>query len=473
MLFGVHELAVKLRQAGAGAIGFLYYTGHGVSVGVDNVLVPKNARNTSDAELNVRGVKLGEVLDILKREAPEAVHFVVLDACRNSIRGKKGAKGFVAVSDQRMGVVLAFATAAGETASDEGTSSGPYAAALAEEIVKPGHNDQTVFNAVRARVVAATRGQTPWTHDGLVGERIVFKVAAAGPGIGQSPGIAAPGGAIEIVRICREVESMTSLSLLGVLERQHTGTPAADCISARIGELKAAQAAADTAARKRADDETRAKAEAERQRLALLQQEEERKRVEAAKQAAEAASKRKADDEARAKAEAERQRIAMLARDPAIALLQNTEIVGSTRTFLGEQRDPDACLKQCLASASCHAFSFNTANSFCYLIDGILSQQAHASYVSGMRRSTAREHDISRSGVSHEAQYSIIENVEILGSTRTFSGERPTLDACSKQCLADPSCEAFSFNRSNRFCYLIDGVKSLNSNPSFASGRVR
>src|SRR5215510_3736170 len=234
MLFGAHELATKLRQAGAGAIGFLYYTGHGVSVGVDNVLVPKNARNTSDAELDVRGVKLGEILDILKRGAPDAVHFVVLDACRNNIRGKKGAKGFVPMSEYRTGVVLAFATAAGETASDEGTTSGPYAAALAEEIVRPGYNDQAVFNAVRARVVAATRGQTPWTHDGLVGERIVFKAVAPEPAIGQSPGIPAFGGAMEVVRICREVEAMTSLSMLAVLERQHAGTPAADCISASI-----------------------------------------------------------------------------------------------------------------------------------------------------------------------------------------------------------------------------------------------
>src|SRR5262245_1206936 len=178
MLFGIYELAGRLRQAGPGAVGFLYYTGHGVSVGVDNVLVPKNVRSTSDAELDVRGVKLGEILDILKRGAPDAVHFVVLDACRNNIRGKKGAKGFVPVSEYRTGVVLAFATAAGETASDEGTSSGPYAAALSEEIVKPGHNDQMVFNTVRARVVAATRGQKPWTHDGLVRDRIVYTAEA-------------------------------------------------------------------------------------------------------------------------------------------------------------------------------------------------------------------------------------------------------------------------------------------------------
>src|SRR5262245_64609999 len=294
MLFGIYELASRLRQAGAGAVGFLYYTGHGVSVGVDNVLVPKNVRSTSDAELDVRGVKLGEILDILKRGAPDAVAFGVLHACRNNIRGKKGAKGFVPVSEYRTGVVLAFATAAGETASDEGTTSGPYAAALAEEIVKPGHNDQTVFNAVRARVVAATRGQTPWTHDGLVGERIVFKVPAPEPGIGRPPGTPAPGGAIEIVRICREVESMTSLSMLGVLERQHTGTPAADCISARIGELKAAQAAAAKAAEERAKADAVAKRRAEEEAQA------------------EAAARKRAEHEARAKAEAERQRLAML-----------------------------------------------------------------------------------------------------------------------------------------------------------------
>src|SRR5262245_34859310 len=46
MLFGIYELAGRLRQAGAGAVGFLYYTGHGVSVGADNVLVPKTGPNT-------------------------------------------------------------------------------------------------------------------------------------------------------------------------------------------------------------------------------------------------------------------------------------------------------------------------------------------------------------------------------------------------------------------------------------------
>jgi caspase domain-containing protein len=117
------------------------------------VLIPKNVETTTEAELNVRGVRLTEVVDILKNNAPDAVHFVVLDACRNNIRGQKGAKGFVPVNDQRAGVVLAFATAAGQTASDDGASSGPYVAALADEIVVP----QAVFNSVRSRVVTSDR----------------------------------------------------------------------------------------------------------------------------------------------------------------------------------------------------------------------------------------------------------------------------------------------------------------------------
>jgi hypothetical protein len=70
MLEAVHELGARLRSAGRGAIGFFYYTGHGVAVGGENVLIPANAADKSDRTLNVRGVKLGDILDILKREPP-------------------------------------------------------------------------------------------------------------------------------------------------------------------------------------------------------------------------------------------------------------------------------------------------------------------------------------------------------------------------------------------------------------------
>ena len=111
MLEGVHEFGSKLRSGGRGAVGFFYYTGHGVSVGGGNILSSCQChRHVRHDICNVKGVKLADILDILKREAPNSVHFVVLDACRNNIRGQRGSKGFAPVIDQRTGFVIAFAT---------------------------------------------------------------------------------------------------------------------------------------------------------------------------------------------------------------------------------------------------------------------------------------------------------------------------------------------------------------------------
>jgi hypothetical protein len=83
-------------------------------------------------QLDVQGVKHGEVLAILRNEAANAAHYLVLDACRNTLKGARGAKGFVPIGKQN-GVLVAFATEPDKTASDTGSGSGPYAAALAAE----------------------------------------------------------------------------------------------------------------------------------------------------------------------------------------------------------------------------------------------------------------------------------------------------------------------------------------------------
>jgi hypothetical protein len=100
-------------------------------------------------------------------------------------------------------------------------------------------------------------------------------------------------------RLPRAPRAKRRPTLCGGLVTHHAGTPAADCISARIGELKAAQAAeerakADAVAKRRAEDEARAKAEAERQRLAMLEQQ----RHDEARKVAEAEAARKRSEAA-------------------------------------------------------------------------------------------------------------------------------------------------------------------------------
>ena len=99
----------------------------------------------------------------------------MIDACRNTLQGARGGKGFLPVG-QQSGVLVAFAAEPGKTASDTGHGSGPYAAALAAELVKPGQSDLIMFHRVRVAVMDKTNGdQVPWTEDGIQRrERVLF-----------------------------------------------------------------------------------------------------------------------------------------------------------------------------------------------------------------------------------------------------------------------------------------------------------
>src|SRR5262245_12779684 len=175
LLIAVHEFADNLKAAGEDAIGFIYYSGHGLALAAQNYLVPVDVAEANARMLSVRGVTHGELIGILEDTAPQAVHYLVFDACRNNLGGWRGAKGFVP-ERQRSGIMIAFSTAPGMTASDEGQSGGPYATALAAELVRAGQSDLYMFHKVRVAVDRKTNGdQVPWIEDGIRRrDRIMF-----------------------------------------------------------------------------------------------------------------------------------------------------------------------------------------------------------------------------------------------------------------------------------------------------------
>jgi uncharacterized caspase-like protein len=188
MLSAINEFTSALRGAGPEAVGFLYYSGHGLALAGENYLIPVDATEPSTEQLRIQGVKQSEVLAIMRDEAPNAAYYLVLDACRNSLQGARGGKGFIAV-EQQSGVLVAFSTEPGRTASDTGVGSSRYAAALAAEMVKPGQNDLQMFRNIRLDVMDWTNGdQVPWIEDGIQGrERPVFARAVPSP-----PALASP-----------------------------------------------------------------------------------------------------------------------------------------------------------------------------------------------------------------------------------------------------------------------------------------
>jgi formylglycine-generating enzyme required for sulfatase activity/uncharacterized caspase-like protein len=232
MLLAVHDFAAKLKAAGPDAVGFLYYSGHGIASSGENFLIPVDVEEPSTRLLSVAGVKQSEVLAILRSEAPNAAHYLVLDACRNNLQGARGGKGFVPVG-QQSGVLVAFAAEPGKTASDIGQGSGPYAAALATELLKPGQNDLLMFHNVRVAVIQKTGGdQVPWTEDGIQRpQRVMFGGESKTAAIAQS-------ALTEAERAWAAAKDMASVPVLEDFAARYKDTFYASLARARIEELK-------------------------------------------------------------------------------------------------------------------------------------------------------------------------------------------------------------------------------------------
>ena len=168
----------------------------------------------------------------------------MLDACRHTLRGARGGKGFVPVG-QQSGVLVAFATEPGRTASDIGQGSGPYAAALATELVKPGQSDLIMFHNVRVAVVDKTKGdQVPWTEDGIQRrQRVLFggESKLAPPQLPQSLS-ATPARPSEAAEAWDRIKEVTSVGALEAFIIRYKETIYADLARGRVEELKKAQA---------------------------------------------------------------------------------------------------------------------------------------------------------------------------------------------------------------------------------------
>ena len=186
ILGGVRDLVRRLNGAGSGAIGFVYYSGHGAAEKDTNInyLIPVDAKEPGTTTFWDESVKLDDVLRLLDG-ARAAAKFVVFDACRNELQlpSKDTSKGLVPVAEQQ-GMFIAYASAPGRTASDRGEKSGPYAAALVAELAKPGLDHLNLFQNVKEAVLNTTGGaQQPWESNGL--GRRVYLTGAPTPVVGD------------------------------------------------------------------------------------------------------------------------------------------------------------------------------------------------------------------------------------------------------------------------------------------------
>jgi formylglycine-generating enzyme required for sulfatase activity len=244
----VNAYARRLQAAGTNAVGFFYYSGHGASDGTTNYLIPVDVKTIESGELWDESLRLTEVTRKLKAEAGNATHFVVFDACRNTLKltrpGSRAivqSKGFVPVA-QENGMLIAYATAEGELASDVGSGAGPYAKALAEEIVRPGVEAVTMFRRVQVRVRSAI-GQEPWLGFSALGE--VHLAGVQVEPVKPTPAIASPspGRLSEAAEAWGATKDTTNIAMLEAFIARYKDTFFAELARARVDEINKQQMA--------------------------------------------------------------------------------------------------------------------------------------------------------------------------------------------------------------------------------------
>lgn len=165
-------------------VAMVYYAGHGIEGAGKNWLIPVDAELKSDLDLPYEAMDLDRVMESI---SGAQVRMVVLDACRNNPFGRSWRSSTRAVQRGLAGmevddVLVIYAAAPGQTASDGDGANSPFATSLARRLIEPDLPIQLLGGAVRDDVLSATGGsQRPFVSASITGTPI-YLVPRAGPG---------------------------------------------------------------------------------------------------------------------------------------------------------------------------------------------------------------------------------------------------------------------------------------------------
>ncbi len=170
------DFSDAIRARGPGTVALFYYSGHGAQVRGTNYLIPIGFALHTERDIEYDSLPTQRVLDEMQ-DAKCRMSVVILDACRNNPYLKTrsvGGRG-LAKLDAPLGSFIAYATAPGHTASDNGL----YAATLLESLQTPGLSIEQVFKKTRQVVIDKSNGeQVPWDESSLTVDFAFTRAAA-------------------------------------------------------------------------------------------------------------------------------------------------------------------------------------------------------------------------------------------------------------------------------------------------------
>jgi len=174
----------KATSSGPNTIAFIYLSGYGLQLEGENYFVPIDAKIDRDLDVPTQAVRLSDYTRPLNTLNLKAT-ILVLDAARQNSFAKAGtplASG-LALVDPQPNAMVAFSAAPGTVAPEAKQGSyGPYAQALTEMMREGGFKLDELFERVRLRVNATTKGaQVPWNASNIEAPFVFFERSADAP----------------------------------------------------------------------------------------------------------------------------------------------------------------------------------------------------------------------------------------------------------------------------------------------------
>ncbi len=182
-----------------GAIGLVFYAGHGLQIKGENFLPAVDAEIAGEEDVQNQSLAVKQVMDVLE-DAKTRLNLVFLDACRNNPYARSfrsGSDGLARVSAPS-GTLISFATRPGSVAADGSGRNGLYTTQLLQQMDKLDQPIEQVLKRVVTGVKLASNGrQEPWMEGSIEGDFCFGRCAGAAPATAPSASAATAGAGAE------------------------------------------------------------------------------------------------------------------------------------------------------------------------------------------------------------------------------------------------------------------------------------
>lgn len=177
----LRELKDFKSRVDESTVSLIFFAGHGLKVETDNFIVPKDAKIEFTEQIPYVCINASDLF-ISDRFANEALHIIILDACRDNpftaIERERGIEIGLNNMSAPLGTLISFATSPGRRAIENTTErNGNFTKFLLQEIIKPNLTIEQVFRNTRTAVMEFTNNrQIPWEESSLHGADFSFIV---------------------------------------------------------------------------------------------------------------------------------------------------------------------------------------------------------------------------------------------------------------------------------------------------------